>query len=290
MKFFLFYLSLFCSFAQAGRVSLYLQNDILHPIKTDKYYTHGTKYEAIGREWGWTLGQYLYTPEDLSAKAPFSQDRPYCGWLYAGILREKIKGNVFDFFELQAGAIGKYSYAEQAQTLVHRWTESATPLGWESQIGNEPGVNFFYQRKYKIETIRKTLDVIPQFGGGFGSVYSGLNIGLGCRIGVNLPKDLTDKSIEPTSLNLEHSQGYFYLFLKLNERVVFHNVTLDGSLFQNSPHTVRSQVLVSDLEYGLCFGVSRFDLKFSLFSRTREYMQQPLPQNFGGITFTVRQN
>ena len=96
-----------------GGPELYLENDLVSPgPKSDRDYTHGTRLQytfdaeeaprwinpAINllnpfnwdqaTEFGLTVGQQIFTPGDLRSKLLIEDDRPYAGWLFAGIGRD----------------------------------------------------------------------------------------------------------------------------------------------------------------------------------------------------------
>ena len=92
--------------------NLYEENDVF--AQTDRHYTQGLKYSVLRDElgsserteriakrlWsafgnssvpemfnaGWSLGQNMYTPEDIQQVALARDDRPWAGWLYGGAL------------------------------------------------------------------------------------------------------------------------------------------------------------------------------------------------------------
>ena len=89
-----------------------------------------------------SLGQNMYTPEDISAYVPDPDDRPYAGWLYfsMGAVVEDSERNLLHNLALDIGVVGPLSFAGKAQKIWHKWIDSPTPHGWDYQLDNEPGL------------------------------------------------------------------------------------------------------------------------------------------------------
>lgn len=275
---------LFAVCANASLLSIYIQNDIL---KSDRSYTHGTRVEYNCESNGFAIGQYMYTPEDLRATNIIYGDRPYCGLAYLSLFREHYTSNSFDYLELQLGAIGDYSFAEETQKIVHKLIGSTFPSGWDNQIANEIGVNLYYQKRHRIDIFKGFLDFSPSGGVGFGNMYIGADIGVLFRLGYNLPESPNLKQIEPAILSKSRPRFHFYIFSDMDTRFVFHNITLDGSLFENpSVYTVDTKPCVVDFEHGACLGFWDFDLKASFVNRTDEFYEQEYQQGFFSIVFS----
>jgi lipid A 3-O-deacylase len=284
-----FFILIFATSIFADSISLYVQNDVLHPEKSDKHYTHGTRIDYMEKKsqsnfTGFAVGQYLYTPANISDPAIQDGDRPYAGWFYGAFIKENYNGKFLDHYEIQLGFVGDYSYAEEAQIVIHEWTDSRTPMGWDNQIANEFGANFHYQKKY-ITKIKDWFDFIPQAGYSVGNVYAGANLGGTFRAGYRLPENFNLKSIEPSIMSQnKRILDYGYGFFKLNNRFVAHNITLDGSLFDNdSVYTVDSRPYVLDIEYGWVAKIYSTEIIFSLTQRTDEYYNQEGSDKFGSI-------
>ena len=90
---------------------------------------------------GYFLGQDIYTPEDIQETEIIDDDRPYAGWLFIGAYRETYdsKGE-FVRYSLSVGCLGPCSYAEQTQVIAHEiFPNSPEPMGWDHQVGAEVG-------------------------------------------------------------------------------------------------------------------------------------------------------
>ena len=163
--------------------SLVAENDMV--VRTDRHYTHGTKFTLFGSEvavartqpgfhfpvwlaehtpdlWskpfatriGANLGQNIYTPTDITVATLQPQDRPYAGLLYTSLLLQKrgiTDGGtpVLDNWRIDLGVIGQASQAEEAQNTVHRVRNIGTANGWAHQLKTEPAFALRFQRTWR---------------------------------------------------------------------------------------------------------------------------------------------
>ncbi|MDP3017374.1 MAG: lipid A deacylase LpxR family protein, partial [Deltaproteobacteria bacterium] len=75
------------------------------------------------RNVGLSLGQNIYTPEDIFRRDLIKDDRPYAGWTYLS-LTFHVKNTVkLDVFEVTMGIVGPSSLAEETQRIIHGWIE-----------------------------------------------------------------------------------------------------------------------------------------------------------------------
>ncbi|GAB5390002.1 MAG: hypothetical protein Alpg2KO_29700 [Alphaproteobacteria bacterium] len=89
-----------------------------------------------------SLNQQIYTPEGIGHDQHADGSHPWAGWLgiTAGAAKERTSGAV-DSIELSVGLTGPYSYAEEAQSAVHRVFDGVEPQGWHKQLKTEPTFN-----------------------------------------------------------------------------------------------------------------------------------------------------
>ena len=163
--------------------NLVAENDMV--VRTDRHYTHGTKFTLLGSEvalarthpgfhfpvWlagltpdlgskpfatriGVNLGQNIYTPTDIAVSTLQPQDRPYAGLLYASLLLQK-RGTtdagtpLLENWRMDLGVIGQPSQAEEAQNTVHRVRNLGTANGWAHQLKTEPAFALRFQRTWR---------------------------------------------------------------------------------------------------------------------------------------------
>ena len=154
-----------------GILTFQFDNDMFG--NTDQHFTHGTRLAWMAPEdhvpdwvtYGaafvplfdataskrivYSLGQSIYTPDDISVKTLVPDDRPYAGWLYVGIGLVSVSGDQLDNLELDLGVVGPHSYAEDVQKTWHGWFGFQRPQGWDNQLRDEPGILLTYERKWR---------------------------------------------------------------------------------------------------------------------------------------------
>lgn len=316
---------------------LYAGNDIEYPPETgfwsfqfendlwgsndDRFYTHGTEISYASAKnlpnfmqrlanklpfyhqgelglHGYSVGQKIFTPEDISQAGLAVNDRPYAGWLFvdAGMAHvfegrngnESINGLVFTL-----GLVGPYSYAEETQKNIHRLVESEVPRGWSNQLGTELGVNVTYVRKwrnlFRLENEHQ-IEFSHHGGVALGNVYTYLAAGIMGRWGTQLQNDIGPPSINPGFPGVpafRPSPAFnWYLFAGLEVRAMGRNIFLDGNTFHDS-HSVEKQPFVTDVQFGVAFHYKDMRLSFSNLVRSKEFKGQVERTQYGAINITV---
>lgn len=253
------------------------------------------------RNVGFSIGQKIFTPEDIRSVDWVPDDRPYAGWLYGGLSFTSKTSNRMDMFELQFGVIGPASLAEEAQNMVHDLRGIPQANGWSHQLKNEPGLGLIYERKWRPFTSDNVTgagyDIITHAGGALGNVWIYGNAGAEVRLGWNLPGDFGTSYIRPGGntnapttvddprLRSEAAYGG-YLFAALTGRIVGRDIFLDGNTFADS-HSIDKETFVGDLIVGGSVIFHQFKLSYAQVFRTREFEGQNDKHNFGSISLSI---
>lgn len=312
---------------EAGTFTLYFENDYFGG--TDRHYTNGVKFSWLTAdlsEWGQTgwrqtflehlpflnrpdtqknfgfaLGQNIYTPQDTDAVIPDPNDRPYAGWTYLELAFLSKTETRADTIAIQIGMVGPSSYADDTQRIIHEWLNDSRPAGWDHQLQDELGINIVYERKWRMygralgEHVG--VDLIPHFGGSLGNVQTYANLGGTLRLGFNLPSDFGVQLIRPGGGGnspiddrdprvAPDRDWSFFIFGAVDGRAVARDIFLDGNTFKDSP-SVDKEPFVADLSYGVGVIIGRFQFTFQQVRRTREFETQPYSHNdFGSVTFS----
>lgn len=87
-----------------------------------------------------SIGQKIFTPDDIQRRGLVENDRPYAGWLYFGSAFHNKNARLLDTFEIQLGVVGPAALAEKTQNFVHDLRGIDEARGWDNQLHNEPGV------------------------------------------------------------------------------------------------------------------------------------------------------
>lgn len=295
-------------------ITVYFENDVF--TGTDQHYTNGLKFSWLSADladWGqkgWrktlvdslpfinrpegqknlglAFGQNIYAPRDIEAPIPDPTDRPYAGWSYLELAFVSKTRSIADILSIQVGLIGPHSQAEDSQRIVHRWTASARPVGWAYQLRDEVGVNFIFERRWRLygRALSHILgvDLVPHAGASLGNVQTYANAGGTLRLGFNLPSDFGVQLARPGSVggtptdDLDprvsiHRNFSLFAFGAVDGRAVARDIFLDGNTFRDSRY-VNKKPLVADLSAGLGLIAGRWQATYTQVWRTREFDTQ----------------
>ena len=305
--------------------SLQVENDFFGG-GTDRHFTHGSRFNYLTKPIKWmtdaadkipwfsseraledtrsalqarasvSVGQSIYTPEDITKRELIKDDRPYAGWLYLGLGIVANQGTKrYDKVELNVGIVGPWSFAEDVQRSWHSFFALSHPNGWDHQLDNELGISLLYEQARRLEKreLVKGLeyDIIPHFGGSVGNVFTYGSAGLTLRLGQDLEEDFGPPRIRPSL----PGGGYFrsktgfnwYIFAGGEGRAVLHNIFLDGNTFTDS-HSVDKKPLVGDLQFGIALQIDRFRITYTQIYRSREFDGQDNGDEFGALSISYQ--
>jgi hypothetical protein len=303
---------------KSGAFSIQFENDIF--FDTDRHYTNGVALDYTTAPddtppWlvdfahhdlpffastgdvrtDYQLAQDIFTPSNTHIPVPDPTDRPYAGYLYVGLGLLSNSDTHLDQAQLQLGMVGPASLAQDAQNWVHAILGDAQALGWHYQLRDEPIVNIFYERAWKLIPPRSVFglffDLEPHAGIAIGNAYDYVNAGAMARVGINLPDDFGPPRLQPSlpGSNFFEPNGEVsaYLFAGVDGRLVGRNIFLDGNSFESSP-SVDKRPLVGDLQIGLAVQIDRARLSFTHVFRSKEFDTQPSADQFGSVNLTFR--
>ena len=254
------------------------------------------------RHFSFSVGQKMFTPENISSPNVVSTDRPYAGWLYGDIAFHSKNKRRLDTFGIQMGLVGDISLAETAQDFIHSLRNIDKANGWDNQLEIEPGLALIYDQKRRV--IRRTdifnsfgFDTIIHLGGAVGNVFTNLGGGGEFRIGWNIPTDFGSALIRPAgntnaptdSQDPRYLSGKdafsFYFFTAANGRLVLRDIFLDGNTFTDS-HSVDKRTLVGEFILGSSFVFKNLKVSYAQVFRSKEFDLQKSGQNFGSISIS----
>jgi len=305
--------------AQLGTFSLQWENDRFGA--TDRNYTNGIRLAWISEDkdvpdWardmartvpivqagsitrmGATVGQSIFTPEELGRTDLIPDQRPYGGWLYGGVsLHSELPGRQFQTFGIDLGVVGPGSMAAETQNLVHRIIDAQIANGWEHQIRWEPGIVLTYEYRWlSLKTDPDGLvqaDLTPHIGGMAGNVFTNASAGAMVRVGDDLEGDFGPPRVRPalpgsTYFSRPDDGFRWYVFAGAEARFVARNIFLDGNTFRSS-HSVDKERLVADFQAGISLTYRDVRLAFTHVWRTPEFKDQDDPDRFGSVSLSVR--
>jgi len=242
------------------------------PYVADDAYT---KYAS------WSLAQEMNTPDDITEPNPDTDDQPYSGILYVDSILYARQRDWTHAWQLRLGVVGPASHAEGVQKDFHKLIGSDEPLGWDTQLPNEPVVNFGYTVAH-LAAAGRTGDsaewrVVPVATAGIGNYFTGAGIGLYGEIGWNLADALGVTALR-SGLNAATTLGVgpqdrwsVSFFGGVGAYGVVHYLPLDGTVFHDS-RSVDSEPVIGMGSFGFCLRRDRFNLSYSrtIYSKTFE--------------------
>lgn len=311
---------------ERGVLTFQYENDLLSG--TDRYYTNGVRlsytspalrdqipWAADALEWLYpfdpgadarlhvSLGQNMFTPGDIEIAELIPDDRPYAGWLYAGIglnveAWQDFFGKRFnrqDALELELGVVGPASFAEETQKFVHDLIGSPKPKGWDNQLKNEPGLLIVLERKLRTPPLSwgsLQMDAIPTVNVSLGNVETSGGLGGIVRLGQGLEADYGPPMIRPNltgrTFFKQPAQAFnWYVFAGTEGRLVARDIFLDGNTFRDS-HSVDKKHVVGTFQAGAAASYHNVRLTFSYIVRTREFEGQGSRDHFGAVSVSYR--
>ena len=297
---------------QLDFMSITHENDAL--AGTDKLYTAGTEISFVYKPWmkpdndrilyrnTATLGQLVFTPQDIKQSDPIENDRPYAGWSYLSVARDAVGASRLDSWKFTFGLVGPDSYASDIQRSVHQFLGSASPNGWKHQLKNEVGINLHRSRSRSVFRAQlsndKSIEVIEKGSLALGNVDTSVSKGIRLNFGKNawgshsIGRVGGRPHLQPT---LSRYSNYpdvpqpkrFYWVLGVNASYVFHNLFLDGNTRKPS-QSVKKERIVYEAETGLVYAKSNFQVSALYIHRSKEFVKQNSSHGFASISLSFK--
>ena len=282
-------------------VSDYLQDETLpawlRSLNRRLTFFHKTR-TGLQRNVIFSIGQTIYTPQDLSRTDLVIDDRPYAGWLFASLGYQTRNDRTLDTLETRLGIVGPGALGQQAQNSVHKLRGFATFKGWDNQLDNELGLIFVWEHKRKYSHIynqnsRFGFDLLGHSGVSLGNVATHLNGGFEARLGWAIPNDFGTSALRPGGDNSAPRSSWeprmastanwgVHGFISVNARLVGRDIFLDGNTFENS-HSVAKKLLVADSAVGVSVIYGRLKMSYAQIFRSKEFDGQHASHAYGSL-------
>jgi hypothetical protein len=243
----------------------------------------------------WTLGQEMHSPDDITIPDPPADDQPYAGVLYVDSVLYARSGRWAHAWELKLGVVGPSSHADDIQNAVHDLFGGDEPMGWDTQLPDEPIVNvgltsaYLWKEGSAGESARWRL--IPVGHVGLGTYFTGAGLGMYGEIGWNLVDALGGTSLRE-GLTAASTVGVgpvddwsVAFFGGIGGHVVAHYLPLDGTVFENS-RSVDTKPFVGNATLGVNLRRGRFVLSLAATLSTDAFDTQEQSAEFGTLSFS----
>ena len=292
----------------AETFTLYWENDSrFHKPngKTDRHYTNGLRFVYVTDEadWKWLkdfgewdlgdggadhtsagffLGHEMYTPDHAgNPELRSEEDMQFAGWAYGGLFAERYAGDILDHAEINIGFIGPSAKAASIQSCVHGLTRGSEPVGWETQLKDEPALDLSWFRKHRVNKgwlrAREDLDFIVEYGATLGSVHRQAQLGVMGRYGI-LPGDFGPGRMRLPAGTYGKGKPLaraLYFFARGAIRAVEYNRFLSG---------LDRRPLVGEAQYGMVYRFRSFEFGYSQTFFTQEFEEQTGNDSIGAFT------
>ncbi|MGE4313722.1 MAG: lipid A deacylase LpxR family protein [Pseudobdellovibrionaceae bacterium] len=245
----------------------------------------------------YSLGQNLYTPENIENPRQNPNDRPWAAWAYGSVGASTLDDNHNDIVELTLGMVGPAALGEDSQRFVHKFTNSPDPKGWDNQLKNEPGVILSWERRWpameSVDVGDLHMTVTPSVGVTGGNIYTYASSGLYFQI---TPSDTIWQDVPLRVRPAQPGTGFYEIpkdgfswsvFGGVDGRAVARNLFLDGNTFADS-HSIDKKTFVADFNAGASVTIGRTRISYTNVYRTKEFDGQDDSSVFGGISISRR--
>jgi hypothetical protein len=299
-----------------GAYTIRFENDFL--LGTDRGYTGGLMLGWSSKEYGnhgdvpllgWipipgksgrtssstlTLGQGVYTPDNLASPAPIEGDRPYAGLLHLTVGARFRTARQQQTFETTVGLVGPSSLAKSSQDLIHKLAPAREHQGWESQLRDEAIFQGTFEYDWKALVVGSRegfkLELIPHYKAGLGTLSTFLGLGGQVRAGWNLSDDFGMDLPKPGGLRtLTPSEGKgagLEIYLAADRMRVIRNLLLDGNTFEVS-HRVKREPFTSAFLVGLNLRLGRIHIGHEYVRWTKRYRTEAQGHAYSSFTLGI---
>lgn len=239
---------------------------------------------------GFSIGQNIYTPQDISQRTLQRTERPYAAWLYGGLVT-RVQGMKWaQTLEIDFGLIGPRARGKEIQSGWHDIIHVARPMGWRNQLGNEPAlaIQYFLDQRRPLAGTQETwsVDVLTRTGGVVGNVLTYGSVAPVVRAGFNMSNDFTQYSIELQELGGSRGKRFEgYVFAGVEGRGVVLNEMLSGNCCTSpASHGVPPEHLIVITQWGFAVRGGPVRFQWRQVRRSREFTGQKEADVYGSLS------
>lgn len=241
----------------------------------------------------YSLGQLIFTPEDLEPRNPSQEALPYTGVLFLDAGFYARAADRLIAYHLLLGVTGGPSLGEESQKTLHKALGLNRPQGWSHQSRDEPLLNLGFERHQRFHSGKLgsglSWDVAYNLGAGLGNLFTGLNSGLRLRLGPRLPDELGATTLttgfEASSIPLHRPApgGVWHGFLDLESYLVARYLPVDGNLLHESRST-DGEPFVGSVSLGISYSRGGISISLAYTALSDSYEQQTESTQLGSLS------
>lgn len=240
-----------------------------------------------------SINHNIFTPRDIENPVLPPEDRPYAAWLNVQFATGTLHRRGADRVRVGLGVVGPAALGKQVQRTVHSAIDAPKPVGWDTQIRNEPTLQVGYDRLRRFASMGVG-------GGGFdaswfgglalGNAHTHVSAGGFMRAGYDLPEAYGPPRISPAI----SGSGYFsprpgrswYAYAGIEGRRIFRNMMLEGNTFGGTDG-VSIERRVGEIFAGVVYTHGVFRVAYTHVWRSPEFITQKTGQNYGALSFSL---
>ena len=243
----------------------------------------------------WSLVQEMHTPDNIQNPNPPEDDQPYAGILYVDSVLYARKEDWAHVWSLKLGVVGPSSHAEDVQKAFHELVGADEPLGWHTQLPDEPVINVGYTAAHLLAggDLGKSASwrVVPVATAGLGNYFTGVGLGIYGEVGWNLVDAFGGTALR-SGLNAASTVGVgpvdgwsVSLSGGLAGYGVAHYLPLDGTVFRDS-RSVDSEPFIGMATFGISMRHRRFVLGLTATYFTDTFETERKRAEFGTLSLS----
>ncbi len=241
-----------------------------------------------------SIGHNIYTPTDITNPEFPPDDRPYAAWLHVKFATGTLHPRGADQVRVGLGIVGPAAMGKQVQKWAHRAIGSDQPVGWHTQLRNEPTLQLGYDRFRRIidraEPNQYGIDLSLLGGVTLGNAYTHLSGGSFIRVGHNLPDDYGPPRITPAASGAGHFRPgngrSWYFYFGSEVRLVGRDLFIEGNTV-GGRDGVDARRQVGELFGGFIYTYNRLRLAYTHVWRSREFAGQISAQDYGAVSVSL---
>ncbi len=242
------------------------------------------------------IAQSIFTPVNTRARRPDPRDRPYAGYLSAGVSLIHDTSNARSVLGLRLGVVGPSALGRVAQNALHDVIGDPKVRGWSYQIQDEPAIELLAERVYRVPFARAggiEFDALPAITLGVGTVRDYVQAGVQIRFGQGLDSDFGTPRMRPARSG---SDAYtatrpfaWYAFAGADGQAVARDVFLDGSTFRDRSPSVSKKVVQGEFQAGVAVMAYGLRVSYTQTWRTQEFRgQRDGLFNYGSLAVSAK--